>query len=295
MNDTINNESNVNDPDNGVTTDRTGERTDHLVGKVWSIGLAREVEVIGHSTDPNEDVWLVARDEDGDSSPDNAIRRAGSDLLPNFVEGMVLTVPGVRVDGGWGSPMTVIVATRSARGLYFHTKDSLGGLVAGNFAGGATHREWAWMRERFNENLVGILTGSDAEMLGLLWSLATQRAKALAETREVRARQEQQHEAFKRQVALVASRYGREHDMCHVLDEALSELGLERIRPRFEVTVQVTQTYRVNADDEDAARERVLHFIDGITTSGDDSHEDFEEWGTFEKDDTDVTDVTADE
>jgi hypothetical protein len=278
VNDTINNESNVN-TDNGETHDQTGEVSSHLVGTVWSIGLAREVEVIGHSTDPTEDVWLVARDDDGDTSPDRAQRRAGSDLLPNFKIGNAVRL-FVREHDDADERMTIgVVATRSHRGLYVHTAVTLRDTNAG-----AVFFPWEWVRERFNENRFAHATGLEAEMASRLYSSLIEVRKDKAEAEQQVANAEYALTEFKETVRRIAGRYARKHELCGVVNEALADMGLDSmIQPRFEVTVTLTKTYRINADDEEAARERVLHLVDDIETSGEDSAEDFEVWGELVK------------
>lgn len=62
--------------------------------------------------------------------------------------------------------------------------------------------------------------------------------------------------AFKARVVEVATRYAREHNMCSVIDSALTELGLERARTRytFTVTVDVPATARVDTLRSDVHR-----------------------------------------
>ena len=56
-------------------------------------------------------------------------------------------------------------------------------------------------------------------------------------------------EEFKNRVAAVASRYAKAHGWCSVVDEALSDLGLERISSRYTAALNIRVEFTATSND----------------------------------------------
>lgn len=87
--------------------------------------------------------------------------------------------------------------------------------------------------EARNEDLTRVTRDREATAERLqqeLNRLREDQRSQLVIVREQLGAKEIEMNAFKRQVSAVATRYGHEHNLCSVLDEALDELGLEQTR-----------------------------------------------------------------
>lgn len=245
---------------------------------VWSIGLAREVEVIGHGPNPDTDVFLVSTDSDGDGSPDHAVQRYGSDLVPNFTIGSAVSM--IVMDGDREVPATAVVSSRSYRGLYVHSPLTL------QSGAGALLLPWESIRERVEEGSFGFDTSLTGQMVAGLWRLKEAVTRERGEANEEVARLRSEHEAFKATVGVVAKRLAEEHEWCDtVRDAVVDELGCPWPTSRYSVQVRLKGSVEVEASSEDEAKQRALYVIDGIAHSGDDFDYSVE---MYEKDTRDV-------
>ena len=274
----MNNESTVNN-DNGVTYTASFTHSAWIKGTVWSIGLGCEVQVVGHSSDQQDDVWMVTRDIDGDGSPDSAMSRAGSDLAPVYKIGDVVTIL-VQTSSANAPELTYgFVVSRSNRGVYLQT-----GYTMFNESG-AVCIDWADIRTRFlGGEEFQLQHNQTATFLNLLHSSLRQQAERVQEARRETERANGAVEHLKDEVATKMKELAVEHGWCSVAREALEELDIEWPTTRWQVPVTFTGYVTINADDAEKAEDRVRYLIDGIDVnmSGDESGEEPEE-GSFEK------------
>lgn len=63
-------------------------------------------------------------------------------------------------------------------------------------------------------------------------------------------------EQFKQQVAEVATRYARIHEMCSVVDQALRELGLSRLPSGYSATLEITVEFTADMRERNEEPER---------------------------------------
>lgn len=80
----------------------------------------------------------------------------------------------------------------------------------------------------------------------------------------------QELDAFKRKVAEVAQRYGREHGLCEVVDDALKELGIEpRLKGKIRIVFEIPEEkFEPFVDQGDDVMERIVDYFTSIFEEG---------------------------